>query len=207
MKGPDVHSHGADSNLRADEVDDPTLQAAPHAADDTVVLDQPVVLDQAVVLDDPFDDDLDIRLAAVAPRPMASRTTYALAAMLLLVAGFVFGAQVQKHFGTPVSTAVNGGAAAAAAPSGNARGRGGNGAQPGGAATATSAITGTVKLVDGTTVYIDTSDGQVITVKTTATTAVARPGTLKDLSVGATVTIEGQNTNGTVDATRITMAR
>jgi hypothetical protein len=198
-----VHSHGADSNLRADEFADPPLQPAPHSADDTVVIDQ------ADGLDDPFDDDLSERLAAVAPRRMANRTTYVLAGTLLLVAGFVLGAQIQKHFGTPTTTAT----AAANAPTagapagGNARGRAGNGAQPGATATATSAITGTVKLVDGTTVYLDTPDGQVVIVKTTGTTTVARTGTFKDLTVGATVTVEGQNTNGTVDASRITTAK
>jgi len=67
-------------------------------------------------------------------------------------------------------------------------------------------VTGKVKLVDGTTVYIETSDGQVITVKTSGSTTVqnAQPGSLSDLKVGASVTVEGQRSGDNLTATKVT---
>ena len=162
------------------------------------------------LLDEPIADDLDARLAAAAPRQWANRATYVLLTLVIAVAGFVGGAQVQKHFGTP--------AAAASGDTGGPAGRatGAAGAFPGAGAGRQSAapggqgargITGTVKLVDGTTVYIETADGQTITVRTNGSTTVSTPGTLADITVGATVTVQGQTTDGTVTATSISRAK
>src|SRR6266508_3974031 len=141
--------------------------------------------------EDPFGDDLDERLAAAAPRRLANRSTYVLAGVVLLAAGFLAGAVVEKHYGAPAAAAGVTGTAptgAAAFPgAGNRRGTGNTGTGN----TATTPITGTVKLVDGSTVYIDTPDGRVVIVKTTATT----------------VTVEGTDDNGTFNATRVTTPR
>jgi hypothetical protein len=175
---------------------------------------------------DPFADDLSEQLEAVAPRRWTSRTTMVLAALVLLVAGFVGGAQVQKHWGT----AANASGRPTAFPSGNpfaggaGGGRFGGGGAGGGAGAGTgagagaartgqaggNATTGTVKLIDGDTVYITTSDGQTVIVKTTGSTAVnvAQAGTLKDLAPGASVTIQGQTgSDGSVNATSITKTK
>jgi hypothetical protein len=165
------------------------------------------------LLDHPFEDDLDKRLDAAAPRRLANRATYVLIALVIAVAGFVGGAQVQKHFGTPAaaSTADAGGPAGAGGLGGPAGAGRPSGFPGGGGTTGPSqgnrAITGTVKLVDGTTVYIETSDGQTLTVRTTDGTTVLKPGTLADITVGATVTVQGQNVDGTVDATSISKAK
>jgi hypothetical protein len=163
------------------------------------------------LLEDPFNDDLDKRLSASAPRFVPNRWTYALGAVVLLVGGFLGGAQVQKHYGTPAASPT----ANASAGAGQFAGRfgGGAGQNPGTGGTAgqtggrNNAITGTVKLVDGTTVYIETPDGQVLTVRTSDSTTVLMPGTLKDLTAGATVSVQGQSSNGTVTATQISRSK
>jgi hypothetical protein len=86
----------------------------------------------------------------------------------------------------------------------------GTGTTGGGAAGGGNLTTGTVKLVDGTTVYIQTSDGNVVTVKTNGSTAVqvAQNGALSDLTPGAQVTVEGSaGSDGTVTATKVTKAK
>jgi hypothetical protein len=166
--------------------------------------------------EDPFADDLSERLDAVAPRRWTSRTTLALSGLVLLVGGFVGGAQVEKHWGTVDNASAN------ARPNivlpsgnpfagGNFGGRGGGGGGNGGTGTGASAgTTGTVKLVDGTTVYLTTPNGQTLIVKTSPSTTVNvnQPGSLTDLTPGATVTIQGQTaSDGSVNATSITKTK
>jgi hypothetical protein len=63
-----------------------------------------------------------------------------------------------------------------------------------------------VKLVDGTTVYLELANGDVVTVRTNGSTAVrvSQPGKLSDLAPGSTVSVEGPSSNGMVTATRVT---
>jgi hypothetical protein len=172
---------------------------------------------------DPFVDDLAEQLEAVAPRRWVSRTTVALAGLVLLVAGFVGGAQVEKNWGTPNGASnrpapfasgnpfagfggrFGGTAGGGTADSGTAGGGAARGGQNGGGET-----TGTVKLVDGNTVYITTPQNQTVIVKTTGSTTVnvAQPGSLKDLAPGTAVTIQGQTgSDGSVNATSITKTK
>lgn len=191
---------------------DPAAEPAfidPRAADAALV-DAPEV----DLSEDPFADDLSERLDAVAPRRWTSRTTLALSGLVLLIGGFVGGAQVQKHWGTAANASSN--RPGVVLPSGNPfaggnfggrGGAGGNGGNGGNATSAAAGTTGTVKLVDGTTVYLTTPDGQTVIVKTTPSTTVNvnQPGALKDLTPGATVTIQGQTaSDGSVNATSIT---
>ncbi len=156
--------------------------------------------EETALADDPFADDLSEQLAARAPRRLANRTTVALAGLVLAVGGFVAGAQVEKHFGH-VGTGTPASAFPTALPSGFRAGGGGTGA--GGNAT-----TGTVKLVDGTTVYITTANGDVITVRTNGSTTVTQPGSVTDLPVGSTVTVTGPAaSDGTITASRIAKNR
>jgi len=153
---------------------------------------------------DPFDDDLTERVAALAPRPV-SRTTVALVGLVVLVSGFVGGVLVQKTYGQAASTAAANNFPANL-PTGGFQG------QPGQGRTnqSTSPTTGTIKLVDGTTVYLTLANGDIATVKTTGSTAVAvqQSAALKDLKVGQSVTVQGTaGTDGIISATRVTATK
>src|SRR5215467_15583726 len=125
-----------------------------------------------------------------------TRPIVTLAGLLIVLVGFIGGVVVEKHWGT-----VNGQGATASSPSGGPFGNGGTGGpQAGGAAS------GTVKMVDGTTVYVTTASGEVVIVKTTNTTTVnaETAGAVKDLKVGDSVTITGTTaTDGSMTATQI----
>ena len=173
---------------------------------------------------DSRDDGLAAELAKAAPRRWWNRGTLALGGVVLILAGFLGGVQVQKNYGTSATAAGGGGAARGGAGAygfgGTGRGAGayggangfpGGGAAPGGAAApsaaAASGTTGTVKLVDGDTIYVQTANGDVVTVKTSSNTAVktASTGTLKDVKAGDSVTVQGAaGTDGTVTATSVT---
>lgn len=163
---------------------------------------------------DPFADDLSAQLAAKAPRPRATRTTLALGGLVLAVAGFVGGVITYKQFGTPASPAGfgQGPALGAGQNPGGFGGRGGPNATqaPGGGGAAGAATTGTVKLIDGTTIYLTTPDGQTVTVRTSSTTSVRteQATALTDVPVGATVSVRGTTAeDGTVTATTVTTTK
>jgi hypothetical protein len=66
-----------------------------------------------------------------------------------------------------------------------------------------------VKLVDGKTVYVQTSSGGVVQVTTNGKTkiSVSKNGTVKDLAPGSTIIVQGTpGTGGTVTATTINQA-
>ncbi|MFK3983967.1 hypothetical protein ACI2K4_26820 [Micromonospora sp. NPDC050397] len=171
--------------------------------------------------------DLADELAVVAGRRWWNRATVYLAALVLLVGGFVGGVQAQKSYGDPSGVGPGatgrGGERGAGGFAGYSGGRLAN--RPGDAGTADGAptpgsatgegaagsgaaqtTTGTVKLVDGGTVYLETPDGTVVTVRTGADTAVtiARAGSLATLKAGDSVTATGPNTGGTVTASKVT---
>jgi hypothetical protein len=203
------------------ELVDPAL-VDPALADPTPAFVDPAAADAALagahdvdLSEDPFADDLSERLDAVAPRRWTSRTTVALAGLVLVVGGFVAGVQVQKHWGTPAGTGAQSNSPLASGTNpfaggnfGGGTGRTGTGGT--GAASAAAGTTGTVKLIDGTTVYLTTADGQTLIVKTTPSTSVNvnQAGSLKDLAPGATVTIQGQTgSDGSMSATNITKTK
>ncbi|GAB2953831.1 hypothetical protein GCM10027280_47850 [Micromonospora polyrhachis] len=177
----------------------------------------------AEVQGDPDGDGLAAQIAAAAGRRWWNRWTLCLGAVVLLLAGFMIGVQVQKSYGEPAApagrtaagpgqrggTGQGGFPGGAGQPSGAAgAGQPGAGTRPTGAASGTtpSTTTGTVKLVDGTTIYVQTADGTVLTVRTGTDTTIriARDGTLKELKAGDPVTVEGPSTAGTVTATSVT---
>jgi hypothetical protein len=181
------------------------------AADTTVDGLEPVDagLDLA---DDPFDDDLAGQLRAKAPLAV-TRVTVILAGLVLVVGGFLGGVLVQKNFGSTATTANRTGnnfpaALASRGAGGNFTGRGGTGGT--GGSTAAPATTGKITLVDGSTVYITTDAGDVVIVKTNASTAVQsqQKTAVKDLTVGSTVTVTGSTaSDGSVTATQITQQK
>jgi hypothetical protein len=167
-----------------------------------LAIDEAPTEENLELLEDPFADDLDQRLRSAAPLKLVNRATYVLVALVIGVAGFVAGAQVQKSYGAAPTVSSSRGAFPAALPSGFNGGFGNRG----GTGTARG-ITGTVKLVDGNTVYIVEEDGTTVTVKTSGTTTVTVPGALGDLKAGQTVTVQGQNDNNTVTATSVTRTK
>ncbi len=159
---------------------------------------------------DPFADDLTEQLRARAPRRIVNRTTRVLGAVLLVVLGFLGGVQVQKHWGKTSTQATNPFGNTTGFPNVGASGFPGLNPNQGSSQGAGQPTTGTVKLVDGGTVYVQTADGRTVTVKTTTGTSVrvSQPGSMKDLSAGASVSVEGQTgSDGTVTATTITRTK
>lgn len=178
-----------------------------------VAADGPV--DEIDLATDPFGDDLSERLRARAPLPI-TRTTVSLAGLVLVVAGFLGGVLVEKNFGSTARTAASGALPAGfagrglATPGALAQGGNGAGGQGGNGAGRGNPTTGTVKFVDGTTIYLTTAAGDVVTVKTSATTVVHSEQTtaVKDIAVGATVTVVGTaDSDGIVTASQVTAQR
>ena len=159
---------------------------------------------------DPFDDDLANQLKARTPLKLTSRTTLALGGAVLIVVGFIGGVLVQKNFGTTPSPANNRGAIAnslANGAAGNGTGGTGAGGTGAGGTAGRNATTGTVKFVDGTTIYLTTANGDTITVHTSGTTAVRLLQTVavKDIPVGTTVVVQGTaDADGIITATQVT---
>ncbi|GAB7040975.1 MULTISPECIES: single stranded DNA-binding domain-containing protein [Catenuloplanes] len=153
---------------------------------------------------EPADAGLAAELAAVAPRQWWNRWTPVLTAVLLLGGGVMAGVEIQQRWGPAT---VPGGGATFPGGAAGFQGRSGGGAQETeqgsdqaaeqgsdpAAESGGDTTEGTVKLVNGTTVYIVTADGRTVTVRTSDGTAVrtSADGTLSDLAEGDTVTVEG----------------
>ncbi|MCW2883917.1 MAG: hypothetical protein QOE54_4550 [Streptosporangiaceae bacterium] len=175
----------------------------------------------------PFEGDLDRELAARPPRRTLPGATAYLGAGVLLVAGFAGGVQADKQWGSKGNGGPGGaGLPAAAGGFGAGQRAGGFGRQQGGQAgalpggpgaggpaapggTGGAATFGTVKLVDGKTIYVQTTSGGVVQVATDGSTKirVSKNGTVKDLAPGSTVMVQGApGKDGTVKATSINQA-
>jgi hypothetical protein len=178
------------------------------------------------VLSRPLDNG-DGLTAVLARRPRAKlpSLTVVLVVVVVASAGFIGGILVGKHYGSSGSLASRLGAfaAAEASPSagtgsGSRTGLGGAGGGFGGARGGLSgtggtggfaegnATVGTIKLIDGSTVYVQTSAGDIVQVSTSSGTKVTVSSTVpvKDLQPGETVIVEGsKNSSGGVSATSI----
>lgn len=129
------------------------------------------------------------------------------AVVLLLV--FNLGVRL-GHASRPKAAAPSGGAGAGAGAGGAGAGAGANagtGAGAGGAgAGAKAAATGTIKAVDGNTIYVSQPDGTTRKINANDSTRFSRnvPAELRDLQPGDRVTVEGPaEKDGTVNAVRI----
>ncbi|MBB2946826.1 cell division septal protein FtsQ [Actinoplanes lutulentus] len=148
------------------------------------------------------DDDLNSAIAAAAPKRWWNRTTLALLGLVLAVGGFLGGVQAQERWGSSSSPA-----SSFPRNAGMPSGGGGFGGQRPDAAASASGTSGTVKLIDGTTLYVETDAGETITVRTNDTTAVklSETTTLDKLVSGQQVTVVGAaDTEGIVTATTVT---
>jgi hypothetical protein len=153
------------------------------------------------------DGDIASHVRARVPLRWKSRTTLTLVSTGLIVAGFLGGLLVQKNFGATATTST----AFPGAAGGNGFGQGASaGAGGPGGATASSgsgATTGTVKLVDGNTVYLTTASGAIVTVKVSDSTALllSQAAALEDLPAGAAITVQGTTAaDGSITATTVT---
>src|SRR5579859_380324 len=131
------------------------------------------------VLSSPLDDDNDAELTAVLtrrPRAKLPSLTLVLAAIVVASAGFLGGALVGKHYGTSgsgnLAATFRGLAARASSSAGAGSGTGGTGGR-GGLFGGGNATVGTIKLIDGGTVYVQTTAGDIVQVATSAGTKVA----------------------------------
>jgi hypothetical protein len=181
------------------------------------------------VLSSPLDDDGEIT-AVLTRRPRAKlpSLTLVLAAIVVASAGFLGGAMVGKHYGSSGSGNLAAAfsrfaaARASASPGGTGSGSGpgsGSGSGPGSGSGSGSgfggrgglfgggnATVGTIKLIDGSTVYVQTAAGDIVQVATSAGTKVTVSSTVpvKDLQPGETVIVEGsKNSSGAITATSI----
>jgi hypothetical protein len=162
------------------------------------------------MLSSPVDDD-DTLTAVLTRRPRAKlpSLTLVLVALVVASAGFLGGIVVGKHYGTSSSPAAAFsrfaavGSATAGAGSGSGAGFGGRG---GGGFAAGNATIGTIKLIDHSIVYVQTAEGDIVQVSTSAGTKVTASSTIpvQDLKPGETVIVEGsKNSTGGVTATSI----
>jgi hypothetical protein len=163
-------------------------------------------------VDDGFTDDDDYVPVVVRKRErLLGTSSYVLLAALLVVGGFVGGAKWKAGRTSSTGTAAGTGNAAAAAFGGRgANGGGGFGARNGTGAAAAGgaggATIGQVKLVDGTNVYVQDAQGNVVKVTTGPGTTinVTKAGAVADLKAGDTVVVQGAaGTDGTIAATSI----
>ncbi|HEX6468919.1 MAG TPA: hypothetical protein VF069_07455 [Streptosporangiaceae bacterium] len=157
----------------------------------------------------PFGDDLSTELAARPPRRARPGATMYLGAGVLVVAGFLGGVQADKHWGSrPGSGNADALQRAIASRLGGAGGSGQNATQQGRSGTGNLTL-GTVKLVDGKTIYVQTTAGTIVQVKTDGSTRiqVSKEGTVKDLQTGSTVIVQGTpGADGTVKASSVNSA-
>ena len=194
-----------------------TRQAAAATTDLEPVAAETAEIDEFDELDDedadllaipPRADDLGSALAARPPRLKLPKVTTALVVAVLVCAGFIGGALVQKHWGSSSSNSAAAAFGAGRAGRGGAGAGGfGGGAGGAGAGGAGNSVTGTVTVVSGNTLYVTASDGTVYTVKTSGSTTVnvTLTGTLAQLKPGQSVVVSGSSDNsGNVTATSIT---
>lgn len=173
--------------------------------------------DEELLTVSPFPGDLADELAAAEPARtgLAGPTLY-LGAAVLVVAGFIGGAQAQRLWGAPQDTTVAGRPASGTRsvsrmPPGGAPAGGfgtGTGSATGPGLGAGNATTGTVQKVSGKVIYLKTASGQTVKVTTTGSTEVllSVAGTVTDLKVGAAVVVQGRSGSGGVTATRVSQS-
>jgi hypothetical protein len=165
------------------------------------------------MLSSPLNDEDDLT-AVLTRRPRAKlpSLTLVLAAVVVASAGFLGGALVGKHYGSSTSgnlAAAFGRLAAGPTTSGGTGTGSGSGAGTGGRGGLFgrgNATVGTIKLIDGATVYVQTAAGDIVQVATSAGTKVTVSSTVpvKDLQPGETVIVMGsKNPSGAIAATSI----
>ncbi len=160
-------------------------------------------------------------LAEVRKTRITTPLTRILLALMVLSLGFFAGALVDRWQRSSSSSTPNlqslaaqfrggggGPGTGASGASGTGTAGGGTAGFPGGSNAGGGATIGTVKLVDGTNVYVQDRQGNVVKVATDPDTKVtiSKTGTVSDLEPGSAVIVQGkQSSDGTsMAATSIT---
>jgi hypothetical protein len=151
---------------------------------------------------DEFGEDLGDEpepLPISARRRRLSVVTAVLALAAMGAAGFYAGVVVQKHQKSPTSTAA---AAQAFASRVGRAGAGGGFAGAGGA----SRVAGTVKLIDGSNIYVTDAQGNTVKVATGSGAQFSKTvaGALADVKIGDRISVSGpQGADGTYQAQQV----
>ena len=131
----------------------------------------------------------------------------ALVTVVLVAAGFWGGAELQKNQGGTSSSLAGVAARFRSTAGAGATGATGSTASRFGGFASTAAATGTINVVDGSTLYVDdTSTGSVVKVTLTKSTTITRNADAAaiDLRPGDTVTVQGATgSTGAVTATSV----
>ncbi|WP_248960733.1 hypothetical protein [Sphaerisporangium perillae] len=194
-----------------------TSRRKPYATEEPVTADD--LLDSS-----PFEGDLDAELAARPEGRRMSTLTLVLGAGVVLVVGMLAGIQAHKTWGSSSGDRAaagqsllagagaggyggqrTGGARLGYPGAGQGQGQGQGAGQAAGGAFGNVTV-GTVKLVDGDKIYLETAGGGVVTVKTSGDTKVqvSKEGKLKDLKPGSTAVVQGERaSDGSVNATSV----
>jgi hypothetical protein len=171
------------------------------------------------LLSSPLDDGEELTAVLTRrPRVRLPSVTLILAVIVVAGAGFLGGALVGKHYGGSSSGSLAaafgrlaaGASASASASPGASTGSGTRAGFPGrsggGLFGGGNATIGSIKLIDGSTVYVQTTAGDIVQVATSSATKVTVSSTVpvKDLKPGETVIVEGtKNSSGAIAATSI----
>ena len=190
---------------------DPTIQYPPPGAPDYQTMPLP---------QDDYVDDEDEEWVNQAPKGLRiPPITGILALVLFAVCGFWGGAVLQKHHDKSTRTTTSGAAAFAGLAAGRrgaaAGGAGGTGTGTGTGTAATGAgggfggrggTAGTVSDVEGSTVFLTDSSGNILKVNLAPTTRVTKTtaGTAADIQLGDSVVVTGaKGTDGSTAATAV----
>jgi hypothetical protein len=151
-----------------------------------------------------LDDDWDHEPLPVRPvRTRLGPLSLLLVGLLLATSAFAGGAMAEK---TRLGTAATGTAATRPTTSTAAAGRFGAGASTGSTGANGGATTGTVKLIDGTNIYITDSNATVVKVATTPQSqiSITAPGSVTAIKPGDNVTVSGATgSDGTITAANV----
>jgi hypothetical protein len=194
--------------------EDPGTHARGRHGSDAVTT---TVVDPMDLLSTPLSDgDLTVALAR---RPRVHLPSLTLTLTMVVVAGLgvLGGIFLGEHYGSSSGSGLAGASgfrafAGVGAGASSSAGAGGTSSSSGfvgrgaGGLFGGGGTFGTIKLVDGNTVYVQTATGDIVQVSTSAATKVtiSSSAPVKDLLPGETVIVEGtKNANGSIAATSI----